>query len=204
VRERSFDAPPRSMFYADYRQRPLDTFGFTFVVRTTTAPAAIVAEARRVLHDLAPEVPPRFRTVDQIVDESVAGRRFTFALAALFAGGALLVAVLGIYGVTAFLVAERAHEFGIRMALGARHADVQRLVLGQAARLVTIGLTGGVAAALAASRVLSGQLFGVGVNDPATYVTAVGVLASAALVACELPALRAARVDPARVLRADG
>jgi putative ABC transport system permease protein len=204
VRERGFDASPGSTFYADYRQRPLDTFGFTFVVRTTTAPATIVTEVLRVLHDVAPEVPPRFRPVDQIVDQSVAGRRFTFVLAALFAGGGLLVAVLGIYGVMAFLVAERSHEFGIRLALGAQRSDIQRLVLGHAAGLVGIGLTIGLALALGTSRILTSQLFGIGATDSATYAAVVGVIAVAALVACELPALRAARVDPASMLRADG
>ena len=201
VRERGFDAPPRETFYAHYRQRPLDTFGFTFVLRTSTSPGAVIADARRVLHDLAPDVPPRFRTVTEIVDQSMAGRRFTFLLTTLFAGGALLIAVLGIYGVMAFVVAARAHEFGVRMALGARAADMQRLVLGQAARLVTLGLGIGVAVALSASRMLRNQLFGVGATDPVTYAVAAGVLAVAALLACELPALKATRVDPMVALR---
>jgi predicted permease len=203
VRERGFDAPPAPTFYADYRQRPLPTFGFTFVVRTTTPSAAIIGEARRVLHELAPEVPPRFRTVEQIVDQSIAGRRFTFVLTVLFAGGALLVAVLGIYGVMAFLVAERSHEFGIRMALGARSLDVQRLVLGHAGALVLAGLTLGLAIAAVTSRLLSHQLFGIRPTDPMTYAAAAVLLACVALAACELPALRATRVDPMESLRAE-
>src|SRR5262249_5787764 len=158
--------------------------------------------ARRVLHDLEPEVPPRFRRVEEIVDESVAGRRFTFLLTALFAGGALLVAVLGIYSVLAFLVAERSYEFGIRMALGALALDIQRLVLGKAARLIGVGLAMGLAIALAASRLLTTQLFAIRPTDPTSYIVAATILAFAALVACELPAFRAVRVDPARVLRA--
>jgi putative ABC transport system permease protein len=204
VRERGFDAPPRSTFYADYRQRPLATFDFTFVARTATDPTQLSSNARRVIHDLAPEVPPRFRTVDTIVNQSVAGRRLTFTLAAFFAGSALLVAVLGVYGVMAFLISERAHEFGIRMALGAQRLDVQRLVLGQAARLVLAGLSLGLALALVATRLLSHLLFGIRATDPLTYGAAVAVLTCAALVACELPAIRATRVDPARALRADG
>lgn len=125
-------------------------------------------------------------------------------MTAFFAGGALLVAVLGIYGVLAFLVAERSYEFGIRMELGANSIDIQRIVLGQAARLIGIGLAVGVAIALASSRLIRNQLFGIQPTDPTTYAVAAAVLALTALVACELPALRAMRADPARVLRADG
>jgi ABC-type antimicrobial peptide transport system permease subunit len=203
VRDGGLDKPPQSVFYADYRQRPLPTFEFTFVIRTSTAPAVIIREARSILHDLAPDVPLSFRTVDEIVDRSIAARRFTLLLAALFAGGAVLVAVLGIYGVMAFLVAERAREFCIRIALGAEALDVQRVVLGHAVRLVTIGLAIGVATATAASRVLTNQLFGIRPTDWVTYCAAVGVLALGALAACEVPALRATRIDPASTLRRD-
>jgi len=203
VREGGFDRPPQPVFYADFRQRPMQAFGFTFVVRTATAPS-VIADARRLIRDLAPEVPPQFRTVGEIVDRSVSSRRFTATLAVLFAGAALLVAVLGIYGVTAFLVAARSQEFGLRLALGAQSRDVHRLVLGQASRLITIGVGGGLIVAYAASRVLTSQLFGIRATDPLTYVGAAIVLALVAVVACEVPALRAMRVDPARVLRADG
>jgi len=202
VRERGFDASPRSIFYADYRQRPLPTFGFTFVLRGA-ASAATIAGARRVLHDLVPEVPPRFRRVEEIADQSVARRRFTFVLAALFAGGGLLVAVLGLYGVMSFLVAERSREFAIRMALGARRSDIQRFVLGHAAALVAIGLTSGLVLSLAASRLVASQLFAIRPADSITYASVVAVLAATAFVACEVPAWRATRVDPARTLRAD-
>jgi putative ABC transport system permease protein len=204
VREGGFDRPPQPVFYADFRQRPIQAFGFTFVVRTAAASATVIADARRVIRDLAPEVPPQFRTIEQIVDRSVAGRRFTAILAVVFAGAALLVAVLGIYGVTAFLVAARTQEFGLRVALGAQSRDVHRLVLGQAGRLITIGVSGGLLVAYAASHVLTSQLFGIRATDPLTYVAAAALLAIVAIVACEVPALRAMRVDPARVLRADG
>jgi predicted permease len=204
VREAGFDFAPPPVFYANFRQRPMQAWGFTFVARTAATPPAIVADARRAIRDLAPEIPPRFRTIGEIVDQSVAGRRFTFALAAVFAGAALLVAVLGIYGVTAFLVAARTQEFGLRLALGAQSRDVHRLVLGQAGRLITIGVGGGLLVAYAVSRVLTSQLFGIRATDPLTYGAAATVLAIVAVVACEVPALRAMRVDPARVLRADG
>jgi putative ABC transport system permease protein len=99
-----------------------------------------------------------------------------------------------------YLVAQRSREFGVRMALGARWSDVQRLVLGEAARLVVVGLALGVGVALAMSRVLNGMLFGIKSTDPATYLSVASVLA---LAACEVPALRATRVDPVRALRAE-
>jgi predicted permease len=205
VRERGFDQPPPAMFYANDMQRPLiGAFEFTFVIRTANAPGAMVADARRVLRDVAPDAPPRFRTVEEVVDASVAGRRFTFLLSALFAGGALVVAVLGIYGVITFVVTERSHEFGVRIALGANVKDVQWLVLRQAGRLIAIGVGGGVMAALAMNRVLAAQLFGIRSTDPVTYAGVVGFLVIIALVACELPALRASRVDPATILKSDG
>jgi predicted permease len=203
VREGGFDVAPQPVFYANFRQRPMQSWGFTFVVRTATAPAALVADARRVIRDLAPEVPPRFRTIGEIVDQSVTGRRFTFVLAAVFAGAALLVAVLGIYGITAFLVAARSPEFGLRRALGAQSRDIHRLVLGQAGRLIAFGVGGGLIVAYALSRVLTSHLFGVRATDPLTYIAAAAMLTIVAVVACEVPALRAMHVDPARVLRAD-
>jgi ABC-type antimicrobial peptide transport system permease subunit len=121
----------------------------------------------------------------------------------VFAASALLVAVLGMYGVVAFVVAERSGEFGIRMALGAQAADVQWLVLRQGARLILVGLALGLAAAVAGSRLLASQLFGIAALDPVTYAGVVALLAMCAFVACEVPALRATRVDPAAVLRAN-
>jgi putative ABC transport system permease protein len=203
VRERGFDAPPQPAIYADYRQRPLSTFAFTFVARTAVAPAVMIREARRVIRDLAPEVPPRFRMVSDVVDTSVAGRWFAFALTAFFASVGVLIAMLGLYGVLAFLVAEGAHEFSIRMALGARRLDIQRLVLGRAARVVIVGLALGTGLSLVATRLLSTVLFHVRPADPATYVAAAVVLVAASLAACEVPAIRATRSDPARALRAD-
>jgi ABC-type antimicrobial peptide transport system permease subunit len=170
---------------------------------TAPAPATVVNEARGVIRDIAPDVPARFRTLSEIVDRSVAGRRFAFALTASFAGAGLVLAVLGIYGVLASLVAESAHEFGVRMALGAQALDIQRLVLGRAARLLTVGLALGVGLSLAATRLLSSVLFRVRATDPATYIATVAVLAVASFAACEVPAIRATRGDPARALRAD-
>jgi putative ABC transport system permease protein len=121
----------------------------------------------------------------------------------VFAGAALLLAVLGVYGVIAYSVKQRRREIGIRMALGARRADVVRLVVGQGLRLTALGLTLGTAAGLALARGVAGLLFGVEPADPATLASVVCVLGGTALVASYVPARRAARLDPATVLRQD-
>ncbi|MPY87292.1 MAG: FtsX-like permease family protein [Luteitalea sp.] len=203
ARDGGLDAEPRPTFYADYRQRPFMTFDFTLVLHTSVEPTSVVADARRVISELAPEAPPRFRTVTEVVSGSTAGRRFTFALTGFFATAAMLLAVLGVYGVLSYLVAQRSHELGIRMALGARPFHVYRLVLGEAFWLVGLGLVLGVAAALAMARVLDGMLFGVTSTDGLTYVTVALGLALAALAASQLPAIRATHADPMRALRAE-
>jgi putative ABC transport system permease protein len=200
---RGLDSRPEPTFYGEYRQRPLSTFSFTVVLRTAVDPTLVVADARRVVHDISPDVPPRFRTLNEVVAASVASRRLTLILTTCFAGAAMLVAILGIYGVLSYVVAQRRREFGVRIALGAQWSDVQRLVLGEAGRLLILGLALGVSAALAMSRLLDGVLFGVKSTDPTTYAMVATMLALAALVACEVPALRAARIDPAQALRAE-
>ncbi len=142
------------MFYADYRQRPLSTFDFNVVLQTSVDPATVIPAARRILAEMAPEMPPRFRTVREAIDASTASRRFTLGLTGFFAGAAMLLALLGVYGVLSYLVEQRRQEFGVRMALGARPSDVRRLVMKEAAWLVVVGLTLGVAGSLAAARVL--------------------------------------------------
>jgi ABC-type antimicrobial peptide transport system permease subunit len=124
-------------------------------------------------------------------------------LTSAFAAAALLVGVLGVYGVLSDLVTQRSHEFGVRIALGARWTDIERLVLREAGQLIVLGLAIGTVAAFGAKRVLEGLLFGIRPTDPVTYVGMGAMLAFVALVACQLPAIRAARVDPVRTLRAE-
>lgn len=203
IRELGFDSEPRPTFYADYRQRPLMTSDFTLVLQTSVDPASLVTRAREIITDAAPEVPPRFRTIDQVVTSSVAGRQFTLLLTSLFAGGALLLAVLGVYGVLSYAVAQRNQEFGVRMAIGARPADLGRMVLAEAGRLVAVGLVLGTIVALLVGRFLDSLLFGIRSTDPLTYVIVASVLGLSALIACQIPAIRASRVDPLRALRAE-
>jgi putative ABC transport system permease protein len=142
-----------------------------------------------------------------MVDDTYAALNADVRLASRVVGSfsvvALLVAIAGLYGVVAFLVASRTREIGIRMALGADRRDISRMVLTSSARLVTIGLVGGVLAAFWAARSIESQLFGVSRFDPLTFAVVIGLVATSALAATWVPARQAARIDPAVTLRAD-
>jgi putative ABC transport system permease protein len=139
--------------------------------------------------------------MEDVVSESLADRRFNAVLLGAFGAAALLLAVLGIYGVMAYGVTERTREIGLRMALGARPGDVLGLVVGQGSRLVAAGLAIGLALAFALARLLSSLLFQVGAADPVTYIALVLALGGIAVLACYLPARQASRVDPMVSLR---
>ena len=140
-------------------------------------------------------------TLDQRVSRSLTGRRVPMQLIGLFAAVALVLAAIGIYGVLAFAVAQRTGEFGVRMAIGADAARIQRQVLGDGVRLAAIGLGVGVVCAFAIGIALRSQLFGVGVIDPPSLIAVLAVLAATALAACWLPAYRASRTTPVDALR---
>ena len=139
--------------------------------------------------------------MEEVISEAAAPRRFQMMLVLVFAGSALLLASLGIYGVVSYTVAQRTNEIGIRVALGARTADVYRMVLRQGFAPVAFGLIAGVAGALALGRFLSSLLFEVSPADPLTIATVTVALAAVAAFACTVPALRATRVDPLSALR---
>jgi putative ABC transport system permease protein len=139
--------------------------------------------------------------MDQIISESTAPRRFTLFLLAAFAGLAIVLAAIGIYGVIANSVSQRTHEIGIRMALGAQRQDVMRLVVGQGARLVAAGIVIGIIGALALTRSLASFLYGVRPTDPVTFAGAVLLLGAVAILASYIPARRATKVDPMVALR---
>ena len=141
------------------------------------------------------------RTMDEVIEASVGQRRLTMLLLGLFAGVALLLAVVGIYGVIAYSVAQRTQELGIRRALGAGQRDILRLVLGQGLGLALAGVALGIGGAFALTRVMTGLLFQVSATNPTTYIGVAGLFVSVALVASYFPARRAARVDPAAALR---
>jgi putative ABC transport system permease protein len=173
-----------------------------FVVHTTSAPTAIVPMVRSILAELAPTSPvSNVRTLDDLVGESVAARRFTMLLLAALAGLALLLALGGVYGVLAYSVSRRRTEIGMRMALGASASTVMRLVISQGMRPVVIGLAAGVLGAVALSRYIASLLFGITRLDAPTYAAVAALLAAAAGLACYLPARDAMRVDVLTALR---
>jgi putative ABC transport system permease protein len=203
IRERGFDADPSPTFYADYRQRPLMTFDFTLVMQAAGDPAALIGASRRMVSEVNPNAALRFRTIESVVDHSVAGRRLALWLTGGFAAAAMLLAVLGVYGVMSQVVVSRRREFGMRMALGAQRRDVYRLLLGQAGRLFAVGAVVGIAAASLLGRLLRSALFGIQPTDPVTYVGVLFLLGVAAYAACAIPAFRATRIDPLVAIRSD-
>ncbi len=141
------------------------------------------------------------QTMDEVIAGSFAARRLSMILLAIFAVLALLLSCVGIYGVISYVVGQRTHEIGIRMALGAQRSDVLRMVLAEGARMALVGVTAGIAGALALTRLMANQLFGVSAYDPLTFSAVAVVLGLVALLACYLPARRAVRVDPMIALR---
>jgi ABC-type antimicrobial peptide transport system permease subunit len=141
------------------------------------------------------------QSMDEVITSSIARRRFSMILLVAFATLALLLASVGIYGVISYVVGQRTHEIGIRMALGARQLDILRLVLSGAGRLAVIGVAVGLASALGLTRLMANLLYGVGPNDPLTFIAVPAILISVALLASYLPARRATKVDPMVALR---
>ena len=201
VREASLADQPRPTFYASYRQRPRAAGAFYFVIAGEAPPQSIIPAARRIVTDLRPDVPPRFRTIRTVVSASVADRRFVLLLVGVFGAAAMLLATLGVYSVIAYVVTQRRQEIGVRVALGARSGDVLRMVLRQGFALAGLGIAIGTVVARLASQLLSRFLFGVAPNDPVAFGGVIVTLALVALVASFVPALRATRVDPMTALR---
>ena len=203
VKSIGLDKAPTMTVYLPYWQRR--TWGGpSLVARTTVNPLTISSAIRGAIRHLDSDLPvPVFQTMEQIVDESVAQRRFRMTLVLLFAMAALVLASLGIYGVVSYSVALRTSEMSIRMALGARGTDILRMVLQQGMVPVAIGLCGGIIASLAAGRLLAGLLYGVAAVDIATIGSVALALGAVAVLATLLPARRATRVDPSTALRSE-
>jgi predicted permease len=201
VHDRGLATAARPTLYGDFRQRLQGASEYTVVMHSELPAANLIPAVRRILGQLDPSMPPEFRTMEQAVSSSLAGREFNLILLSVFAGTALLLAAAGVYGVMAYAVTCRTREIGIRMALGAAPADVLRMVTGGGLRFALAGVVLGVAATLALSRLLSSLLFGVQPNDPVTLGAVSLLLAGVTLLACYLPARRAARVDPIVALR---
>jgi predicted permease len=201
VREDSLEKPFGPIVYVNYRQRPQATYRFTAVLRTATDPSAVISAARGIVHALDPNEPPKFGTLSEISALSLKSRRFNLMVLGAFAGTALLLAVAGLYGVMSYSVARRTGELGTRIALGATPGNVLRLVLRQGLVTALIGVAIGIGGAIVLTRTLRSFLFGLSPTDPVTFAAVVFVLILVALLACYIPALRAAKVDPMAALR---
>ena len=202
VRNDDIDSPPLPMVYVPLAQRP--SREMTVVMRTADDPIGHVEAARAAVAGVDPGQPVfEVKTMAQVLDEDMRQNIVLIGIMGIFAGVALVLAALGIYGVVSHAVAQRTHEIGVRMALGAALGDVVRLVTRQGLTPVAVGLAIGIAAGLAVSRLLAGMLYGITPTDPVTYGSVIAILAGVALLACVGPARRAARVDPMLALRAE-
>jgi ABC-type antimicrobial peptide transport system permease subunit len=171
-------------------------------VRTSADPLTMVRAVVTAIRALDPDqVIADIATMDQVVSRTIAQPRLLLWLLGSFAAVALLLAAIGLYGVISYVVGQRRQEIGVRIALGARRVDVVRMVVQDGMALAGLGVALGLAGALATTRVLSGQLFGITATDASTFVTVALVLSATALIACLAPAARAARVDPIAALR---
>ena len=200
VRDQELESKGRPAVYEPAAQVPFNAMYFG--VRTAGDVSALIPGVRAAMRELDAELPlDAVGTVDALVATSLSQRRFAMLLMAIFAGLALVLAMVGIYGVISYSVTQATQEIGIRMALGARRGDVLRMVFGYAGVLLAAGLVIGASAALGTGRYLASQLFEVKPTDPVTYAAVAGVLLATGLAACAIPAFRAMRVDPLVALR---
>jgi putative ABC transport system permease protein len=203
----AFEAATQPTMFVPYLQYPIDVIGglyrnVSIVLKTEGDPAALAASLRAAVRDVDRDQPlARVRTMEEAMAESVAQPRLRATLLVLFSVVALLLSVVGVYGVMAYAVSERAHEIGVRLALGAAPAEIKSLVVGQGARLAAVGIIVGLAGALAFSRALTSLLFGVSAADASVFALSAGALALAAIAAAYGPAHRASRIDPVALLR---
>ena len=202
VRERTLDQAPKDLIYGPYAQYP--QMAPSLIIRTQGDPMNIARAAVQHLYEVDPNQPAgHIQSLEQVRADSIAAPRLTANLLGLFALLALAIAAAGIGGVMALSVSQRIHEIGVRMAMGARPAEIIWMVLKQGMSLALVGVAAGALGAFALTKALKSLLFGVTPTDPATFGMVAAVLAAAAFAACYLPARRAARVDPLQALRAE-
>ncbi len=190
----------RPQMYASYTQQP--GYFATVVARTSVEPMSLAESVRQAIWKVDADQPMwKIRTVDSLVERSVADRKFLLALITVFAGVALVLTIIGLYGVLSYIVNRRTQEIGIRMALGAQPGNILRLVLRQGMTLVAVGVVVGLFAAWALTRLISNLLYQVSATDPLTFVAIGGLMLAIAFLACYIPARRAMKVDPLKALR---
>ena len=199
----------QAQFYHPFMQLPenimrLAATGVAVVLRSKGDPSTLMGPVRKAVQEIDPrEVIYNVATMNQVVANSLAARRFSMILLGVFGALALALACVGIYGVISYLVGQRTNEIGVRIALGAQRADVLRLILGEGTRTALIGVVFGIVAALGLTRLMSNQLFGVSAQDPLTFAAVASLLMIVAIAACYVPARRAMKVDPIVALRYD-
>ena len=208
VKQEKLDSPATFDIYLPLRQVPNDNISFLrtysyWVLRASISPTALDTSVRNEIHRVDVNVPASIRTMEQAVANALAMRRFSLLLVALFAATALLVAAAGLYAVIAYGITQRTREIGLRLALGATHGRILRMVLNEGLRLVLVGLGLGFLAMCAVMKLISSQLYGVSARDPLSLILVTALLAIISLLACLMAAQRAFRVDPAIALRAD-
>ena len=201
VHDDGLAAAPPPTFYAYYPQRLRTYWPLSLAVRTRGDPSSVIASIRRIVHEVRPDVAVRARTIDRVVATSVADQRFTLFIIVAFAGAALVLATLGVYGIVSYLVTQRTREIGVRVALGAQRSDVLGLVVGEGLRLSLAGIAIGIALSVLLTRLMSALVFGVSTTDPIAFGAVIVLLLVVAVVAAYVPGRRATRLDPLEVLR---
>jgi len=202
VRYRTLEAPSRTEFYWPYAQTDFALGSMSLAIHGQVEPHSLSGAVQQQVHAIDPDQPVyRIRTMHELMSESMARRRLSMFLLAIFAGLALLLASVGLYGVMSYSVAQRSHEMGIRMALGAQIGNVMRLVMGQGLALSVAGIVAGLVGSLIFAGFMSTLLFNTRAIDPVTFAAVALVLLLVALLACFVPAYRASRIDPVNVLR---
>jgi putative ABC transport system permease protein len=198
------DQPSEPEIYTSMFQKlmPWKRFAHAVIKTRTADPMAVIKDAKQAVWSLDSNLPlTDIYSMDEMLAKNLGDRRFMMTLLVAFAALAFTLAMVGIYGVISYLVTQRTHEVGIRMALGAKPADILRLIMSQGLLLAAVGLVIGLTGAFAVTRVLRTLLYGIAPTDPATYVSSALLLVVVALVASYIPARRAAKVDPMVALR---
>ena len=202
VRNRSLDTEPRAAYYVPQTQVPFDQMAM--VVKTAGDPHNLISAATKQVAAMDQDIPVfAAKTMEEYLSASVAAPRFSTTLLSIFAAVALVLTVVGLYGVMSYSVAQRTNEIGIRLALGAQSRDVLLMIVKQGSVLIILGLVIGLAGAFALTRLIASWLFGVTAKDPFTFVAVAVLLAAVALLACYVPAWRATKVDPMEALRCE-
>jgi len=197
--------PPEPQITVLYSQHPLVNYGFKdIVIRTASEPRLLVPEIRRQLHDLDPDMPfAEVQTMEEVVQRQTGGQRFTTMLLTSFAAAGLVLAIVGIYGVVSFLVAQRKQELAVRIALGANRVNVLWLVLKQGLEMAALGAAIGLFGAWTTQKLVKGLLFRISPVDPVTFAGAAVFLLTVATIASLIPGTQVLRIDPAQTLRQD-